>query len=147
MCYQAGHTGDVTAPGTWAPEQNCPSLVCLLLKRGTHHCSASLIHSQAVFCYLQQPSLRFCLLSSLSFMPFFSQSTPNYLLNMHLCLGHCPVAGQMRVAHLCKSPHTHTHHQSHVWFIPGINKTSVKLGYWPSERQIPILSGGEITII
>lgn len=106
MCYQAGHTGDMTAPGTWAPEQNCPSLVCLPLKRGTHHCFASLIHSQAIFCYLQQPSLRISLLSSLSFIPFSSQSTPSYLLDTHPCPGHYPVAGEMRVAQLCKSPHS-----------------------------------------
>lgn len=82
------------------------SLSCMPPAKERHAPLLCQLNSFTVFCSLQQPSLRFSLLSSLSFIPFSPQSTPSYLLDTHPCPGHYPVAGEMRVAQLCKSPHS-----------------------------------------
>lgn len=62
MCYQAGHMGNVTAPGTWAPEQSFPSLVCLLLKRGQLFCQLNSFTGRILLLAAAFPTVLFALL-------------------------------------------------------------------------------------
>lgn len=73
-------------------------------------------------------TIQFALLLEFHAVLFPRERRHPKLSDMRLCPGHYPVAGQMRVAQLCKSPHTLANHQSHIWFIPGIKQNQCRAG-------------------
>lgn len=145
-----GHTTH-TALVTWAPEQDCPYLICLLLKTGMHRCFARLIHSadHILLFAIVFPMVKFALL--LEFHSLLFSEHPQLSPDTHLSPSHYPVAlGDESCPALLKPTHCHPPlacHQSHVWFIPARSKTSVKMGTGNQKKQVPILSGGETSII
>lgn len=97
-----------TALVTWAPEQDCPYLVHLLLKTGTCHCFASLSRSadHILLFAIAFPMVKLALL--LKFHSLLFLEHPQLSPDTRRSPGCYPAAGEMRAAQLFKSPHTPT---------------------------------------
>lgn len=144
------HLGRATraALATWAPEQDCPYVIRLLLKTGMWHHLTSLIPSvdHILLFVIVFPMVKFA----------FLLKFPSLLFSKHPLLspdtGFSPVitVRETRVTQLFKIPLLPPSHcPSPVLHLVYTRQKQNKYRdeYWKSKRQKPILSEGETRVI
>lgn len=124
------HLGRATraALATWAPEQDCPYVICLLLKTGMWHHLTSLIPSvdHILLFVIVFPMVKFAFL--LKFPSLLFSEHPCYLLT--LVFPQSLRSGRQELPSYLKFHYSHppiAHHQSCIWFIPDRSKISIEM--------------------